>query len=124
MSSRLGTKAETGRTRIPVDLSRIEKGSDMADQNVAVVTGTSSGIGLHTVVGLASRGIRVVATMRDTNRAGALLAEAANQGVEVTVRALDVTDRDGARRCLDQVEADFGPVGILINNAGRSIAGT
>jgi len=70
----------------------------MPELNVALVTGTSSGIGLHTAVGLASKGFRVVATMRDTSRASALLAEAADQGVEVTVRELDVTDRDGARR--------------------------
>jgi NAD(P)-dependent dehydrogenase (short-subunit alcohol dehydrogenase family) len=101
-----------------------EQEFDMAQRNVAVVTGTSSGIGLHTAVGLASRGIRVVATMRDTSRASALLAEAADQGVEVAVRELDVTDRDGARRCLDEVEADFGPIGILVNNAGRGIGGT
>ena len=96
----------------------------MPERDVAVVTGTSSGIGLYTAVGLASRGIRVVATMRDPGGASALLAEAAAQGVEVAVRALDVTDRDGARRCLDEVEADFGPVAILVNNAGRSIGGT
>jgi NAD(P)-dependent dehydrogenase (short-subunit alcohol dehydrogenase family) len=96
----------------------------VSERDVAVVTGTSSGIGLHTAVGLASRGIRVVATMRDTSRAAALLAEAADQGVEVAVRVLDVTDRDGARRCLDEVEADFGPIGILVNNAGRGIGGT
>jgi NAD(P)-dependent dehydrogenase (short-subunit alcohol dehydrogenase family) len=96
----------------------------MSEQQLAVVTGTSSGIGLYTAVGLASRGIRVVATMRDPGKAAALLTEATDQGVNVTVRALDVTDRDGARRCLDEIEADFGPIGILVNNAGRGIAGT
>ncbi|WP_406633215.1 SDR family NAD(P)-dependent oxidoreductase [Amycolatopsis sp. WGS_07] len=42
----------------------------MSDRKVAVVTGTSSGIGLHTAIGLARRDIRVVATMRDTGREG------------------------------------------------------
>nr|WP_275888308.1 SDR family NAD(P)-dependent oxidoreductase [Nonomuraea lactucae] len=88
------------------------------------MTGTSSGIGMHTAVGLAREGVRVVATMRDTTRAGGLLAEAADQGVDLTVRRLDVTDRDAARRCLDEVAADLGPIGILINNAGRCVAGT
>ncbi|HKT04557.1 MAG TPA: SDR family NAD(P)-dependent oxidoreductase [Rugosimonospora sp.] len=96
----------------------------MPERTVAVVTGTSSGIGLHTAVGLAGRGIRVVATMRNRGSSSALLAEAAAQGVEVAVRTLDVTDRDGARRCLDEVEAEFGPIGILVNNAGRGIGGT
>ncbi|MDJ1134750.1 SDR family oxidoreductase [Streptomyces iconiensis] len=96
----------------------------MPDQKVAVVTGTSSGIGLHTAVGLAARGIRVVATMRDTAKAERLRAEAADQGVELTVRRLDVTDHEGAHRCLDEVAADFGPIDILVNNAGQSTAGT
>ncbi|WP_042421068.1 SDR family NAD(P)-dependent oxidoreductase [Streptacidiphilus anmyonensis] len=93
-------------------------------QKTAVVTGTSSGIGLHTAVGLARKGIHVVATMRDTTRAAALLAEADLHGVDLTVRTLDVSDRDGARACLDAVAAEFGPVDILVNNAGLSIAGT
>jgi NAD(P)-dependent dehydrogenase (short-subunit alcohol dehydrogenase family) len=96
----------------------------MPERTVAVVTGTSSGIGLCTAVGLASKGMRVVATMRDPGKAAALLAEAADQGVEVTVRALDVTDTDGARRCLDEAEAEFGPIGILVNNGGQGIGGT
>jgi NAD(P)-dependent dehydrogenase (short-subunit alcohol dehydrogenase family) len=96
----------------------------MPERTVAVVTGTSSGIGLYTAVGLASKGMRVVATMRDPGKAAALLAEAADQGVEVMVRALDVTDHDGARRCLDEAEAEFGPIGILVNNAGQGIGGT
>ncbi|RBQ15608.1 short-chain dehydrogenase [Spongiactinospora rosea] len=96
----------------------------MAEKKVAVVTGTSSGIGLHTAVGLARAGVQVVATMRDTGMAGPLLAEAAGQGVEIAVRGLDVTDRAGAVRCLDEVAEEYGPVGILVNNAGQCIAGT
>lgn len=96
----------------------------MTAKRVAVVTGTSSGIGLYTAVGLAEKGIHVIATMRDTSRADGLLAEAAGRGVDLTVRRLDLTDRDGARRCLDEVVTEFGPVEILVNNAGRGVAGT
>ncbi|MFC8872766.1 SDR family NAD(P)-dependent oxidoreductase [Streptomyces sp. NPDC057148] len=92
--------------------------------SVAVVTGTSSGIGLYTAVGLAHRGLRVVATMRDTGRSDALRAEAERQGVELAVRALDVTDHDRARACLDEVTAEFGAIGILVNNAGSATLGT
>ncbi|GAA2067333.1 hypothetical protein GCM10009801_14590 [Streptomyces albiaxialis] len=96
----------------------------MTDREVAVVTGTSSGIGLHTALGLAHKGLRVVATMRDTGRSDALRAEAARQGVDLTVRALDVTDLDGARVCLDEVTAEFGPIDVLVNNAGSATFGT
>ncbi|GCD93151.1 SDR family oxidoreductase [Embleya hyalina] len=94
------------------------------DNKVALVTGTSSGIGLHTAVGLAARGIRVVATMRDIAKADPLRAECADQSVDLTVRGLDVTDLDDARRCLDAVSAEFGPIDILVNNAGACTAGT
>ena len=96
----------------------------MSDRKVAVVTGTSSGIGLHTAVGLARRDIRVVATMRDTGRAGQLLDTAGKDGVELAVRELDVTDRDARLRCLDEVVAEFGTIDILVNNAGISVAGS
>ncbi|MEV0261917.1 SDR family oxidoreductase [Streptomyces sp. NPDC050617] len=96
----------------------------MTENKVAVVTGTSSGIGLHTALGLARKGLHVVATMRDTGRSADLRAEAERQGVDLTVRALDVTDHDGARACLDDVTAEFGDIDILVNNAGSATFGT
>lgn len=86
----------------------------------ALVTGTSSGIGLHTAIGLARTGVDVVATVRDTGRADALRTAAAAAGVELDIRALDVTDPVGAR----DLVADVGPVDILVNNAGRGAVGT
>ena len=59
---------------------------------VALVTGTSSGMGLHTAVGLAGKGVRVVATMRDTTNAAALRSAAPAAGAGFDVRTLDVTD--------------------------------
>jgi len=86
---------------------------------IAVITGTSSGMGLHTAVGLASRGITVVATMRNPARADALHAAATSAGVQLDIRALDVTDSAAAAECVDQVLATYGQLDILINNAGR-----
>ena len=93
-------------------------------QPVALVTGTSSGMGLHTAVELARRGLVVVATMRDTSRATALTEAAAQAGVEVDVRALDVTDHEAARACVDGVLADHGRLDVLVNNAGRGAVAT
>src|SRR6476659_11124543 len=86
---------------------------------IALVTGTSSGMGLHTAVGLAGRGITVVATLRDPSRADALRAAADAAGVRLDIQALDVTDHDGAARCVDEVLHTYGRLDILINNAGR-----
>jgi NAD(P)-dependent dehydrogenase (short-subunit alcohol dehydrogenase family) len=91
---------------------------------IALVTGTSSGMGLHTAVGLAGRGITVVATLRDPSRADALRAAAAAAGVRLDVQALDVTDHDAAARCVDEVLHTYGRLDILINNAGRGAVGS
>ncbi|MGI8418435.1 MAG: SDR family NAD(P)-dependent oxidoreductase [Nakamurella sp.] len=92
----------------------------MSAQKLALVTGTSSGIGLHTAIGLAQTGLRVIATMRNPDNAQALRAAAQAAGVEVEVRALDVVDE----RQATQLVADLGVVDVLINNAGRGSVGT
>ncbi|MEW1708130.1 SDR family NAD(P)-dependent oxidoreductase [Microbacterium sp. NPDC089190] len=86
----------------------------------ALVTGTSSGIGLHTSIGLAKAGVAVIATVRDVSRADALREAAARAGVELDIRALEVTDAAAAEALIDVV----GPVDILVNNAGRGAVGT
>lgn len=88
--------------------------------STALVTGTSSGIGLHTAVLLAAAGYDVIATVRDTARAGALRSAAGGAGVELDIRALDVTDAAGAQALIEAA----GPVDILVNNAGRGAVGT
>jgi len=86
---------------------------------IAVVTGTSSGIGLHTAVGLAARGVTVVATLRDLDRSAALIAAATAAGVRLDRRELDVTDPAAAGTCVSDVLRTYGRIDILINNAGR-----
>ncbi|WP_109773438.1 SDR family NAD(P)-dependent oxidoreductase [Quadrisphaera granulorum] len=85
-----------------------------------IVTGTSSGIGLHTAVQLAAAGHHVIATVRDTSRADALRATADAAGVSLDIRALDVTDAAGAAAFVEAA----GDVDVLVNNAGRGAVGT
>ena len=92
--------------------------------DIALVTGTSSGMGLVAAVDLARAGLTVVATMRDPAKATALLAAAEAAGVELDVRTLDVTDADGAAACVDGVLRDHGRIDVLVNNAGRGCVGT
>ena len=92
--------------------------------DVAVVTGTSTGMGLHAAVELARKGLTVVATMRDTARAGPVRQAARAAGVELDIRALDVTDHRSARSVLEQIAAAHGRIGVLVNNAGRGSVAT
>jgi NAD(P)-dependent dehydrogenase (short-subunit alcohol dehydrogenase family) len=91
---------------------------------VALVTGTSSGIGLFTAVQLAQAGFAVVATMRNPAKAEALTREAAAAGVELDVRALDVQDAASVTSCVNGVLGDYGRIDLLVNNAGSGFLGT
>ncbi|MFJ3876066.1 SDR family NAD(P)-dependent oxidoreductase [Streptomyces sp. NPDC090077] len=91
-----------------------------------LITGTSSGIGLAAAVLAAQAGLRVVATMRDTTKAGPLLRAAAEAGVEelVQVKRLDVVDPASIDACLAEVLAEHGRLDAVVNNAGAGRVGT
>src|SRR5262245_4431453 len=91
---------------------------------VAVVTGTSSGMGMFAAVDLARRGLRVIATMRDTSRSTRLVEEANKANVELDIRALDVVDFVGAADVVEAVLADYGQIDVLLNNAGQGSVAT
>jgi NAD(P)-dependent dehydrogenase (short-subunit alcohol dehydrogenase family) len=91
---------------------------------VALVTGTSSGIGLSTAIAAARHGFTVVATLRDTGKDTALRAAAESAGVTLDIRRLDVVDGASVAACIDGVVADHGSLDVLVNNAGRGFVGT
>lgn len=91
---------------------------------VALVTGTSTGIGLYTAVAVAKAGFTTVATMRNTAKADALRAEAAAAGVTLDIRALDVQDAASVEACVAGVIRDHGGIALLVNNAGSGYLGT
>ena len=91
---------------------------------VALITGTSSGMGMYAAVELARRGARVVATMRDTGRSGRLRDAAADAGVELDIRALDVVDHTAAARLVAEVISDHGAIDVLVNSAGQGCVAT
>jgi len=96
----------------------------MSNDRVALITGTSTGIGLATAVLAARKGFRTVATLRDTARAGRLRKAAADAGVELDVRPLDVTDARSVGTAFEGVLADYGRLDVLVNNAGAGHVGT
>jgi NAD(P)-dependent dehydrogenase (short-subunit alcohol dehydrogenase family) len=84
----------------------------------ALVTGTSSGIGLATAVALARAGHVVAATMRNLDRAGDLRQIAAKEQLAIDIEALDVDDDASVRSGFAAIAVRHGPIDILVNNAG------
>src|SRR3989442_5128235 len=84
---------------------------------IAVVTGTSTGIGFATSLRLARHGYRVFAGMRNLGKAEPLRAAAAEARLPVEVIPLDVTSTPSVQRAFETV-AGHGPVDVLVNNAG------
>lgn len=91
--------------------------------SVVLITGCSTGIGLHSAVAFARTGDTVVASMRNTAKADRLHKAAADAGVEVEVVALDVTDAASAGAAVADVLARHGRIDVLVNNAGVGLSG-
>src|SRR5690554_5441946 len=84
----------------------------------ALITGASSGLGVHFAQTLASAGARVVVTARRTDRLEALVAKLQAQGHEALAVPMDVTDADSVNAAFEQAEQHWGVVDVLVNNAG------
>ncbi len=91
--------------------------NDLSGQ-VALVTGASSGLGRRFALVLASAGASVVVTGRRVERLESLAAEITEAGGSAVPVRLDMTNTDSIMECVEQAEAAFGTVTILINNAG------
>ena len=94
-------------------------------ENVAIITGSSSGFGLLTAIELASRRYRVIATMRDLSRRGKLdeAASAAGIGERIDVRCLNIAQTDAVAAVIEGIVRDYGRIDVLVNNAGFAMAG-
>ncbi|GGN23249.1 SDR family oxidoreductase [Streptomyces fuscichromogenes] len=87
---------------------------------VALVTGSSRGIGLALAAGLAEAGATLVLNGMDEHRLKASRdALAARFGEDrVAARAFDIVDEDAVAQALTSIEADLGAIDVLVNNAG------
>lgn len=85
---------------------------------IALVTGSSRGIGLAMAEALASAGATVVLNARETQRLDATREALSSRGIDAHAAAFDVTDPDAVTAGVDSIERDIGPIAILVNNAG------
>lgn len=91
--------------------------ADTFAEEVAVVTGGGTGLGLQISRGLAALGAAVVVASRDPAHHAELLDEAAAKGWRVRSEACDVREADSVEDLARRVEAEHGRVDLLVNNA-------
>jgi uncharacterized protein len=85
---------------------------------IAVITGASSGIGAATARKLASQGLRVILVARRQERLEVLADEIRDSGGQAEILPADLSEEAERQRVYSRVEAEYGHVDVLINNAG------
>ena len=88
------------------------------DGQLALVTGSSSGIGLALARGLGQAGATLVLNGRDAPKLATAAAALRAEGLTVHERAFDVTDGEAVQAAIAAIEAEVGAIEILVNNAG------
>ncbi len=111
--------------RSPRQLVTLRGDMEQLSGKCAFVTGGASGIGLGIARVLVDAGMRVtIADIREDHLAAALaLFDSLGQSNNVLAIELDVTDREEFGRAADKTREKFGPVHVLVNNAGVGIVG-
>jgi NAD(P)-dependent dehydrogenase (short-subunit alcohol dehydrogenase family) len=93
-------------------------------RKVAVVTGSSSGIGYATVLRLARSGYLTFATMRNPAKGNDLIKAAENEKLPIQVEQLDVTDFNSIKDFMTRIGESVDRIDILVNNAGYVLIGS
>jgi NAD(P)-dependent dehydrogenase (short-subunit alcohol dehydrogenase family) len=92
-------------------------------RKVALVTGSSSGIGLETSLTLAENNYRTYATMRNIDKASNVLELAKKRNVVLEIVKLDVNDDYSVRQATQQIAEKEKAIDLLVNNAGYTQLG-
>jgi NAD(P)-dependent dehydrogenase (short-subunit alcohol dehydrogenase family) len=88
------------------------------DGRVAVVTGSTRGIGRAAALALADAGADILVTGRDASAAADVVAEIQQRGRRAHSVLIDLTEDDAPERIIAEAEQHLGAVDVLINNAG------
>jgi NAD(P)-dependent dehydrogenase (short-subunit alcohol dehydrogenase family) len=91
---------------------------------VVIVTGGGSGIGRATALAFAREGASVAVADVSREKAAAVAAEATGAGGRAIAVACDVSRAEDCDRAVRDTEAAFGPLDVLVNNAGIGASGT
>ncbi len=89
----------------------------------ALITGASSGIGKATALAFAQQGIHVALISRSQPKLEEVAKAAMDCGVKAQAYPMDLSEIDQVRERIGAIATDFGPIDILINNAGMGYTG-
>jgi len=92
-------------------------------EKVAIVTGTSSGIGFETSLALAREGYFTYATMRDTTKSNKIKEIAQKENLKINVLELDVDDEKSVKTAIAHILDQKQRIDVLVNNAGWGLWG-
>lgn len=95
----------------------------MVKASIALVTGSSSGIGFETSLALARKGIDTFATMRTPQKGDTIKKIAKEENLPITVLKMDVNNDDSVRKVVKKIVDKVNKIDILVNNAGYGLFG-
>ena len=95
----------------------------MSANQVAIVTGSSSGIGMDTAVTLARNGFLTYATVRNMEKSSIIKTAAEKEKLPIKVVHLDVTDDQSVNNAIRTIDSEDGRIDVLVNNAGYGLVG-
>jgi NAD(P)-dependent dehydrogenase (short-subunit alcohol dehydrogenase family) len=104
-------------------MSRQKEKQERVNQQVAVVTGSSSGIGYETSLILARNGFLTYATMRNLNKSENMKLIVAKENLPIQIKQLDVTDDMSVKNAIQEISSEAGHIDVLVNNAGYGLNG-
>jgi NAD(P)-dependent dehydrogenase (short-subunit alcohol dehydrogenase family) len=95
----------------------------VSNQKVAVVTGSSRGIGHEISLTLARNGFFTYATMRNLQRGENIKSLVEKEHLPLKIEQLDVTDESSIKNAINSITSEAGRIDVLVNNAGYGLGG-
>ena len=93
------------------------------NQKVAVVTGSSTGIGYETSLALANNGYFTYATVRDIKKSKEIERIAHVKNIPLKIVEMDVDNDNSVKDAIEKITSEYGRIDILVNNAGYGLFG-